>query len=442
MNSKIKSYLFGSIVALSLLNSSCGIKEYTDPSSISETNVISSVDGLIGICNGLQWRYSVGRQSPMYQGFSASGLTTYELKLLTVGNTDELNLSAGFASVTGGNAIVTNLWNQSFLMINESNRILDNLTIASNANTKAVLQSYASLYKALALGTLATYFEKMPITIGKNQPFVTRNEALTQAVTLLNSAEMALAATTSATEVNAVIAKMVVGVDLKNSLIALQARYHLMLKDYPKALAAANKVDLTKKSMFKYDAVNTNPIYFVSYSNKLVLEPTNKTLGLPPSLLPDTLDQRVPFYLNLAAAAGINLGYGFARSNTSDIPVYLSGEMRLIKVECLAQTDVAAAITELDGVIKKTPASDNWGVGAGLASGYTGAATKDAVLTEVYRQRCIELFNTGLRLEDSRRLGRPGPDAPVGTRERGRDFMPYPQTERDNNPNTPADPLK
>jgi starch-binding outer membrane protein, SusD/RagB family len=301
------------------------------------------------------------------------------------------------------------------------------------------------MYKALAFGTLATFFEKMPVTLGKNQPFVTRNEALTQAVASLSSAEAALVAAIAASpsEVNAAIAKVATGVDLKNTLIALQARYNVMLKDYPKALAAANKVDLTKKSAFKFDAVNVNPIYFVSYSNRNVVEPTNKMLGLPAGLIPDTInDKRLAFYLNPGASPTVNLGFGFARNNTSDIPVYLSGEMRLIKAECLVQTDIPAAMAELDGVIKKKAADDVWGIGADMAAGYTGVATKDGILTEIYRQRCIELCNMGLRLEDNRRFNRPGSDQPIGTRERGRDFMPYPQTERDNNSSTPADPVK
>jgi len=54
-------------------------------------------------------------------------------------------------------------------------------------------------------------------------------------------------------------------------------------------------------------------------------------------------------------------------------------------------------------------------------------------LTELYRQRSIELFMSGLRLEGIRRFNRP--DA-----ERKRNFFPYPFRERDNNPNTPLDP--
>jgi starch-binding outer membrane protein, SusD/RagB family len=434
---KVKYILFGLVISMALTQMSCTTKEYTDPTAISDKQVISSVDGLLGLCNGMQSRYTVGRQSPIYQGFSASGLMSGEQKVLNLGNAEEVNLANGGANVVAGNTLTTGLWTQSFLMLNEANLLLANVSVATNPNTQAVLVSYGSMFKALAIGTLATYFEKMPITIGKNQPFVGRDEALRQAVILLENAEKSISSATIPTDV---AGKLVAGIDLKNSVIALQARYNLMLKDYPKALAAANKASLTAKSVFNYDAVNTNPIFFNSYSNRNVLEPVNKAFGLPTTLAPDTLDKRIPFYMNPAASTVINLGFGFPRTNTSAIPVYVPGEMRLIKAECLAQTDLPGAVAELNGVIKKKAADDAFGIGADIAAGYTGAATKDAILVEIYRQRCIELAFSGLRFEDSRRLGRPGPDAATAVRERNRNFIPYPQTERDNNTATPADP--
>jgi starch-binding outer membrane protein, SusD/RagB family len=55
------------------------------------------------------------------------------------------------------------------------------------------------------------------------------------------------------------------------------------------------------------------------------------------------------------------------------------------------------------------------------------------LLTAIYKHRCIELYMSGLKLEDMRRFNRPNT-------ERKRNFYPYPFAERDNNPNTPADP--
>ncbi len=437
---KIKIFSFAALIFAAMVSQTACIKEYTDPSSIVDVQVVTTVDGLIGLCNGMQFRQSVGRQSPLYQGWSASGLSSGELRVINLGNTDEVNIQSGTASVLGNNAIVSQLWNQSFLTIKEANLVLNNTAIATNATSNAVITAYASIFKAMAFGTLATYFEKMPVTIGKAQPFVARDEALRQAVVLLENAEKAYA-NLNPTDLGLINAKLSAGFDVKNTIVALQARYNLMLKDYGKAKAAADKVDLTKKSAFRFDAVNANPIFFNSYSTRNILEPSDRRLGLPTVLAPDTLDKRLPFYLNPAASTTVNLGFGFARTVTSDIPVYLPGEMRLIKAECLAQTDAAAAIVELNGVIKKKAADDVWGVGADLAAGYTGLVNKDAVLTEIYRQRCIELFNSGLRLEDSRRFGRPGPKA-TGA-ERTRTFYPYPQTERDNNPTQiPADPIE
>jgi starch-binding outer membrane protein, SusD/RagB family len=438
---KFKIIIITFFSALLLTPIGC-IKEYNDPSNVVTEQVASNIDALIGVCNGLQLRYTVGRQSPLYQTFSSNGLVTFELRNINVGNTDELKLSEGLSSVVGANNAITQLWTQSFIMLKEANIIIDNVgKIPSDATTKAVVQSYAHVFKALAIGNLANFFEKMPITIGANQAFVTREEALKTAVKLLEDAESVYnpISTTIPTSLSSRLT-ISTGFELKNTIVALQARYNLMLKDYSKARTAADKVVLAVKSAFRFDAVNVNPIFFTAYSNKNVVEYTNKNFGLPASLAIDTSDKRLALYLNPAVSGSINAGAGFFKSNTADIPVYLPGEISLIKAECLAQTDVPAAVVELSNLIKKKPAADAWGVGADLAAGYTGAATKDAVLAEIYRQRCIELSNSGLRLEDSRRLGRPGPDAAATSRERNRNFFPYPQTERDNNTSTPTDP--
>jgi starch-binding outer membrane protein, SusD/RagB family len=119
-------------------------------------------------------------------------------------------------------------------------------------------------------------------------------------------------------------------------------------------------------------------------------------------------------------------------SNTP-FPVYLPSEMTLIKAEVLArQPDLAAALTELNKVVTKTPATDPFGVGANLPA-LTGPYTQDQLLEQIYKHRSIELFMSGLRLEDMRRLGR-------AVAERKRSFFPYPFTESDNNVNTPASP--
>ncbi len=129
---------------------------------------------------------------------------------------------------------------------------------------------------------------------------------------------------------------------------------------------------------------------------------------------------------------------GFFDNATKAIPVYLPGEMLLIKAEALARKNMLPeAVAELDKVLTKTPANDAFGLGAGLV-GYSGAMTQQAILDAIYANRCMEMLMSGMRLEDSRRFGRPAPNDP--NEERNRNFYPYPFSERDNNPNTPPDP--
>ena len=106
--------------------------------------------------------------------------------------------------------------------------------------------------------------------------------------------------------------------------------------------------------------------------------------------------------------------------------------MMLIKAECYAQAnDLANGLAQLNNVVTKTPASDPFGVGANLpATTITGQAD---LLNQIYQNRCIELYMSGLKLEDMRRFNRP-------TTERRRNYFPFPFVERNGNANTPPDP--
>jgi hypothetical protein len=117
------------------------------------------------------------------------------------------------------------------------------------------------------------------------------------------------------------------------------------------------------------------------------------------------------------------------------IPVYLPGEMILTKAEAYARQstpDLVNALIELNKVITKKPGNDPFGVGADLPAD-PGPYNQAQLLEQIYRHRAIELYMSGLRLVDNRRFNRP-------VSERKRSFLPYPNAEHFNNPNTPADP--
>ncbi len=431
------------LFAFLLLSAAGCKKEYFNPSSASEDQIVKDVDGLIALCNGLQYRWSVGRQSPAYTVPVADALATKGLVVLNAGNADEGFLAAGGNSVASSNAIVTNIWTQCQLTKRSADIILANADALGSAGDKAGITAYASIFRALALGTMAQFFEKTTIASAENAQFVDRSDALREAVETLKKAETTYKAVAAADLAN-FNSKIAGGIDVLNTIYALTARYKVMQGGNNDAVLYAGLVDQTKKSEFKYDDLTRNPIFDVAFGNVNVVQPTDSTLGLAGALAPNPADKRLLFYLKskTPSAGGVYTGTGFWKANSSPVPLYLPGEMTLIIAEEHARFGtVNDAVTKLNELLTKT--ADAYGIGAGLAA-YSGPMDKDAVLAEIYRQRRIELFMSGMGLEDCRRFGRPAPSIDGGNlinaSERNRVWFPYPNAERDNNPNTPSNP--
>lgn len=413
---------------LGLALASCN-SEFLDPTKPTQDNVFTSRAGLIGATNGLQSKWSVGRQSPVYNIITGSGFTTNEFRLLNAGNVDEAELLAGGVSVSSKNVVISNLWSQCLVINAEAQKVLDNIDIIGVPAEKSSVFVHASIFKALAVGTLIQFFEKVPLQTMKNAPFNSRTEVIASAIATLKSTEPYLATASGFTGLAG-------SIKYKNTVDALLARFYMMAGDNDNALLYANMVDLTSKSTFLYDAVSNNPIAFNAILSTTNYQPIDRTFGLPVALAPIAADGRVDFYITPITTP--TKGAGFFDANSKLIPLYLPGEMMLIKAEAYARkNDLTNAVIELDKVLTKTAASDAFGVGANLPA-YSGTVDQASVLTEIYRNRGIELYMSGLKLEDSRRFGRPA--AGTAGAERNRNWYPYPDSERFNNTNTPADP--
>lgn len=410
-------------------------REYLNPSTINQSQAVSSPDGLTTLCNGLQYRYTTGGAlSVLYASTAGAGLTTREQSVLNVGNLDEANLATGGGNVSNINSVVRNLWTQSHLVRSNAELILANTGVVKEADTKSGIVGYASIFRALSLGTLGLFFEQSPVTTGPNVPFVPRVQVFKEAVITLEAAATQVATTPVSANFTS---KVVPGIDIANTIQALIARYALFSGDFDKALAAAAKVDLTKKSVYNFDDNTRNPLFEATFGNLNVFQPTNASLGLTGTLAPDATDKRIAFLTKVSSNTAVTpvMATAFYTANNTAVPVYLPGEIMLIQAEAYARKgDVANAVAALNKVLTKTAAQDIFGIGAGLPA-YAGPQTADAVLTEIFRNRQIELAYQGFRLEDSRRFNRPGPGA--ANAERNRNFFPYPLTERNNNTNTP-----
>ena len=427
-NLKSKYIGYALLITTVTFSSACK-KEYLNPNAATANEVLSSPKGLTGVTVGLQKNYSTTRVGVLYAAITLNGLTTNELISINTGNTNEERLAAGGVQVDGTNTILLNVWAGSNKIIFDADNVITNAANLPDKNYAAGLIAHASIFKALALGNLSEYWEQIPSGIGQNIPFVSRIEGYNKAISTIDNALAAIAAN----PISASFAGNIpAGIDIPNTLNALKARYALFTGNYPLALSAANAVDLTKKSTFTYDALNLNPVFEIATSTNNVIQPKNLNLGQTGANIPDAADARIPFYTVVNTTVRIN---GFGAGTFTAIPVYLPGEITLIKAEAYARQatpNLGSALTELNKVVTKTAAADPFGLGANLPA-LTGSYTQQQLLDLIYKHRCIELFMSGLKLEDMRRFSQPNAD-------RKRNFFPYPFQERDNNTNTPANP--
>jgi hypothetical protein len=432
-------YKMGALVLVALLLGfgACSL-DVTNPNSASEDQVLTTREGIMALAVGMQQYYAVTALEPI---ILATGITSSEL----AANSTFLNLielQDGGNKLTTGNANVLALWSRNLRVVSMANDLIQNApTVTLAEGTRSGVLALAQLHKAMAMGALAQNFEQAPIDLDKDGKavFKPRPEVFAAAIGLLDNALATITATPASSEFTSQV--MGKGLDLTNTIQAYRARYNLFAGRHQQALEAANAVSLTAKSTFTYDDRNPNPIYTAVFVSRNYAPRDN--FGTP---LAEANDARIAFYTSPSTAVSVSPYLlpietlkGFFDASTKAIPLYLPGEVRLIKAEAQVRLgNLTAAVTEIDAIRTKTAAQDPFGIGAGLPA-YSGATTADALLTEIYRQRSAELFLTGLRLEDSRRLNRPGPGA--ANAERNRNFYPYPDQERINNPgNTPPDP--
>ncbi len=432
-------YLTGIIIALS---SSCN-EEFEDPSTLKDDEVFSNTAGLISAVVGAQEQWTLGRLSPLYNAVSGAELTTGGLFVVNAGNADEFDISRGKNNLLPENRVLSNLWEQSLLTRYQSQLVIDNLGVVNDPEVAAGIEVYASIFIALANGTLIQFFEQVPLESGQNASFSDRQAVLSNVINTLENARTILNTTTISQEFYDNTPQTI---DLENTVNALLARFYLINGDYTAAITAADRVDLTVPSVFGFDDLNLNPLAEAIISNNRY-QPRDLNLGLSGELTPDPGDHRLAFYAETDStfrkfsdtdSTLTAFGAGFFDVETEAVPVYLPGEVLLIKAEAYARSeDLDNAIIELNRVLTKTAADDIFGIGAGLEE-YPGPMDEDAILLEIYKNRCIELFMSGLKLEDSKRFNRPGPNEPG--EERNRNLYPYPNSEINNNTNTPPNP--
>lgn len=423
-------------VCILLLIVSCE-KDFDNPNASTPGGAVKTQDGLVNMVVGMKNRFAVNSafgNGTVFTSLTVNGLTTFELSAGPGGNLDFNQLNQGQNAITPNNGIITDLWSNCLQTNYTASLILENLNGIEDTTIRNNVERYALLYKAMSIGTMVNFWEKVPVETGDRAVFLDSTAALQVAIGLLNRVITLPDASNGS--------KLGPEINLRNSALALSARYHLMVGSYDSAILRAAAVDIhparpAARSVFIYNNQNANPVFLSGFNSQFSYRP-NTLMGLDRTVFPfgeDTLRlQRYTVDQNPLQS----FGSGFWNTDADSIPIYLPGEMLLIQAEAYVRKgDLVNGKIFLDRVLTKRPSQDAFRIGASLDP-YAGPMTQEALLLEIYRNRCVELYMSGLKLADSRRFRRPGPkDARP---ERKRNYFPYPQSEALGNSNTPPNP--
>ncbi len=408
-----------------------------NPNSPTESQVTTSVNGVIALATGLQGRFARSYFNYAYM----AGLVTDEFASTTAALISISDAEQG--AVPSGTGIAENVFNSIYSTV----RTADDLLTGSNAlaaqidpGTRSGLRALAFALKAEALGEALQSYQRIPIaTFGVSAPiYVGRAEALTLVRALLDSAATTTAATAPSAFFNTSI--LTPGVSLPNVIQLFRARYARFARDDATALAAANLVarsGTAALSLLTFPAPTVNPYANVTGGTNGIA--TRRQWRL--SMLPQ--DQRFAYFVTPSTTVTGRVGAQLDPWSRYAVPqaplaVYFPDEALLIKAEALAnQNQLAAAQAVLDSV--RTDCTGGRGLDDPKAClpALAGALTQAQLLAEIYLQRRYELLGTGLRWEDSRRrnLIRGPTAAPAVPADGQRCWLPYAIGDRNANPN-------
>src|SRR5688500_4365248 len=415
------------ITALTALIAGCSL-ELTNPNQPTEEAVITDLNGVLAVAVGMQQQFAQAIDDYMVTnslvtdewGTRTASLIAYQ-SLLTGVNFDDSYL------------VVYTPWERSYAVIKSANTVLtgaDQLGVGTALRAGTVAD--ARLFKAMAFGMLIQQYEEVPVVVTTEgsvpQP---RAVVMDTILTLLESARAEIAGVSDADLAGFRTRVAGTGFDLRATIDAMLARYYLIAGRYNDAIAAANRVSPTAMSVLSFPAPTRNPVenlslqlVYVAGLNSFV---TQAEAG----------DRRPDYWLNTTspgpAANPPDTVLRFLRKYSTPnepFPLFLPDEMKLIKAEAYARTNqLVEALALVNEVRTQTSSTVDEPV-AGLPP--VVLVTHAQILAEIARQRRYELYEQGLRWEDTRRFGTALTTTPTLP------WLPIPQQECDVNPANPC----
>lgn len=401
--------------------------DLTNPNSPTEEVALSNIDGVVATSLGMQDQFA----GSILTWVRAPALVTDEWGTASRALAADQSLFTG-DGIDPSFGVVSGPYFATFRVSRTADAIIGavpSLGGLSPAFTAGLIAN-AKLFKAMALGFSAMQYERLPLTASTaGNPLVPRAEAFAEVIRLLESARTDLQPFSAADLTVFQTRAVSTGVDVRNTIDAMLARYYLYTGQYQKAIEAANRVDLGKVSVLAYPDPDANPIYNYSVGLGYVAPLRSWAEEAEPG------DRRVPFWVDLTATPPVGapptlrlVPFELYSTRNAPFPLYLPGEVLLVRAEARARlNNLAAAIEDINRVRTKSGTATTPGAQLPPVSAVQ-LNTLDKVLAQIAYERRYELFSQGLRWEDLRRLG------PVIGRQPKAAFLPTPQDECLTNP--------
>jgi hypothetical protein len=409
----------------------CVDLDLTNPNAPSEETVITDVDGLVALAVGMQDIYAAAIEDFVVPsalitdewGTTSRSLTSYQSLL----NGENFDASYGVVSAP---------WSNAYAVVRSANTLIRGTpTIVEGEGLQAGMLAVAELFKAMSLGAIIQIYEQVPVDITVEGPVPQPREVVLDSVlALLESARGRLDATTDDQLAGFRSRVLPADFDIRQVVNAMLARFYLLDGQYQQAIDAAARVPLDALNRFTYTTPDINPIQNLALG-LIYVAPLRSFADQAepgdgrPAFWADVNGE--PFFGNPPDTAMLPLAEYV--DPQASFPVYLPDELRLIQAESHARLgDLNEARRLINEVRTQSSSPVDEPVANLPALDADDLPDLDAVLRQIAYERRYELFNQGLRWEDTRRLPQPFGNTVVF------DWLPIPDQECQSNPSSPC----
>jgi hypothetical protein len=219
----IKNIRSISLALMTLMLVSACETEFFNPNAPTESQVLSSREGLVALSVGIKQLYST---SGLRWVIETPAITTREGGITTTFQ-NMIELEDGGDELPNFNSNVSGMWATLLrVMVMCDNLIESSGEVDLDSDTRNTLVALGSFFKALSIGALSQHYEQVIIQPSQNNDasFIPQAQGYQTAITLLETARSNLNGASIPSDISS---NVLGGMDILNSVNAMLARFNL-----------------------------------------------------------------------------------------------------------------------------------------------------------------------------------------------------------------------